>query len=416
MLSVCIITKNEKENLARCVETLLRYPFEVVVLDTGSTDGTLAYLSDLQGRLRESRQPDFVKDASYIQEKNFSADASHIREANISTDPSHIQEKDFSPDASLVIGKFLWCDDFSAARNAAIELASNEMILSIDSDEFLYDFPLEELEKEITQNQEKVGRICIHNQVQKNTGESVEWVSRLFSRKQFLYEGRIHEQIAAKDGGKFQTFQSCLSVLHVGYDLSEQGKKEKAARNIRLLKIELEQAGYDFEKAPEEAVTDLFNEKIPYLLYQLGKSAYLAAEYENACDAFARGLSFDLNPQLEYVSDMVETYGYALVHAGRAGEALFLETLTKEFGNSSDFFFLLGYVYLNNERFSDAVQAFLKATEFSTARTAGANSYLAYYNIGVIYECLGRLEQAMSYYEKCGDYAQAKERIAALEK
>ena len=113
---------------------------------------------------------------------------------------------------------------------------------------------------------------------------------------------------------------------------------------------------------------------------------------------------------------MVETYGYALVHAKRAGEALFLESLLQEFGNSADFFFLLGYVYMNNERFLDAIQAFLKAAEFATARTAGANSYLAYYNVGVIYECLGQCEQAKIYYEKCGAYAQAKERIAVLEK
>ena len=404
MLSVCIITKNEKENLMRCVETLLRYPFEVVVLDTGSTDGTLAYLNDLQETMKKTDQKDFLKETSLESDSGFSEEASPAPKA------------DFSKEASLVIGNFPWCDDFSAARNAAVELASNDMILSIDSDEFLYDFSLEKLEKELAQNQGKVGRVCIHNQVQNHTGESVEWVSRLFPRKQFFYEGSIHEQITARDGEKYQTFQSCLSVLHVGYDLSEQGKKEKAARNIRLLKKELEQAGYDFEKTPEEAVVDLHNEKIPYLLYQFGKSAYLMADYENACNAFARGLSYDLDPQLEYVSDMVETYGYALVHAKRAGEALFLESLLQEFGNSADFFFLLGYVYMNNERFLDAIQAFLKAAEFATARTAGANSYLAYYNVGVIYECLGQCEQAKIYYEKCGAYAQAKERIAVLEK
>ena len=380
------------------------YPFEVVVLDTGSTDGTLAYLNNLQKKIKKTDQEDFSKKASLESD------------SGLSEETSIVPKEDFSKEASLVIGNFPWCDDFSAARNAAVELASNDMILSIDSDEFLYDFSLEELEKEIAQNQGKVGRICIHNQVQNHTGESVEWVSRLFSRKQFFYEGRIHEQITARDGEKYQTFQSCLLVLHVGYDLSEQGKKEKAVRNIRLLKKELEQAGYDFEKTPEEAVVDLHNEKIPYLLYQFGKSAYLMADYENACNAFARGLSYDLDPQLEYVSDMVETYGYALVHAKRAGEALFLETLLQEFGNSADFFFLLGYVYMNNERFLDAIQAFLKATEFATARTVGANSYLAYYNVGVIYECLGQREQAKTYYDKCGAYAQAKERIAALEK
>ena len=39
-LSVCIITKNERENLKKCLKALKSYPFEVVVVDTGSTDGT----------------------------------------------------------------------------------------------------------------------------------------------------------------------------------------------------------------------------------------------------------------------------------------------------------------------------------------------------------------------------------------
>ena len=128
MLSVCIITKNEQENLTRCVETLLCYPVEVVVLDTGSTDGTLDYLSNLQKKLRKLKQTDFSEGTGLVPEESF------------------------SKEASLVTGNFLWCDDFSAARNAAVAMASNEIILSIDSDEFLYDFSMEELEKEIAQN------------------------------------------------------------------------------------------------------------------------------------------------------------------------------------------------------------------------------------------------------------------------
>lgn len=49
---------------------------------------------------------------------------------------------------------------------------------------------------------------------------------------------------------------------------------------------------------------------------------------------FAHGLSYDLEPKLEYVIDMVETYGYALINSGRAGEALFFENIYEEFGNS----------------------------------------------------------------------------------
>jgi tetratricopeptide (TPR) repeat protein len=41
----------------------------------------------------------------------------------------------------------------------------------------------------------------------------------------------------------------------------------------------------------------------------------------------------------------------------------------------------------------------------------GVNSYRAFYNIGVIYECLGKTEEAIKYYEKCGDYRLAKSRL-----
>ena len=41
MISVCIITKNEKDKLEKCLKALSEYPFEVVVVDTGSDDGTV---------------------------------------------------------------------------------------------------------------------------------------------------------------------------------------------------------------------------------------------------------------------------------------------------------------------------------------------------------------------------------------
>ena len=41
----------------------------------------------------------------------------------------------------------------------------------------------------------------------------------------------------------------------------------------------------------------------------------------------------------------------------------------------------------------------------------GINSYRAYYNIGVIYECSGHLSEARKYYKKCGEYAPALGRL-----
>jgi hypothetical protein len=45
----------------------------------------------------------------------------------------------------------------------------------------------------------------------------------------------------------------------------------------------------------------------------------------------------------------------------------------------------------------------------------GVNGYLAFYNIGVIFECLGDNNNAIKYYEKCGEYSAAKLRVKALQ-
>ena len=156
--------------------------------------------------------------------------------------------------------------------------------------------------------------------------------------------------------------------------------------------------------------------RIPYVLYQLAKSYYMAAEYTKACAYFDCGLYFDLNPRLEYVIDMVETYGYALLNSGQADHALFLENVYEEFGNTADFNFLMGLIYMNNEMFDAAVEEFKKALKMPEERARGINSYLACYNIGVIYECLGQMTEAEQYYNRCGGYEPAEKRLENMKK
>ena len=45
---------------------------------------------------------------------------------------------------------------------------------------------------------------------------------------------------------------------------------------------------------------------------------------------------------------------------------------------------------------------------------AGVNSYAAYYNVGVIYECLEKISEAKYYYQKCGNYEPAKKRLKLI--
>ena len=137
----------------------------------------------------------------------------------------------------------------------------------------------------------------------------------------------------------------------------------------------------------------------------------MAGDYVSACDFFSQGLSYDLNPKLEYVIDMVETYGYALINSGQAEYALSFENIYSEFESGADFQFLMGLIYMNNACFEEAVEEFLKATKHKECKTKGVNSYLAYYNIGVIYECLGKKQLSKVYYLKSGEYEPAKLRL-----
>lgn len=367
-LSICIITRNEEQNIARCLESIRPYDVEIVVVDTGSTDHT-----------REI--------------------ACHYTE--------HVYD-------------FPWCDDFAAAKNYAVSQAKTPFVMVLDSDEYLLEFPKWQLKKLLVEHPDEVGRIFRKNVLMRNgePQENTEWINRIFSKDQFRYEGRIHEQIAAIDGSTYDTYRTPVVIGHSGYDLPEKERKQKAQRNLKLLCSELNRLlkEKDMSSVEEDIKKSKGKgEQIPYILYQIGKSYYMAQDYAMACAYFSQGLSYDLNPKLEYVIDMVETYGYALLNSGRVKDALFFQNIYDEFGDSADFQFLMGLIYMNNEQFEKAVQEFLKATKHKGCRNSGVNSYAAFYNIGVIYECTGEMEKARVYYEKCGNYPPAKRQLGRME-
>lgn len=59
---------------------------------------------------------------------------------------------------------------------------------------------------------------------------------------------------------------------------------------------------------------------------------------------------------------------------------------------------------MDNGECQETIKEFLKATEETECKMEGVNDYLAFYNIVVIYECLGELEKAKHYYMKCKGY------------
>lgn len=294
---------------------------------------------------------------------------------------------------------YIWNQDFSAARNYSISQASNDWILVIDSDEYVSLLDKTNLEKLISLNEKSIGRLLRINEFTRGIHQyrQHERVSRLFSRKYFQYEGIIHEQVAAIDGSQSIYFDIPIEMTHSGYE-GDNIRIKKTERNIELLKKQLENQGED-----------------PYVLYQLGKSYYMKEDYETAEKYFSKALYFDLDEKLEYVQDMIETYGYSLLEIKQFEKAMQLLNVYNEFAVNADFLFLIGLILMNNGKFKEAIEEFLKAAKTESCKMEGINSYMPFYNIGVIYECLGNITESIRYYKKCGDYTLAGERLRMLE-
>lgn len=344
MISVCVITRNEASNLEKCLAALKGTAMELVVVDTGSTDESL----EIANRYAD------------------------------------------------ITGCFTWCDDFAAARNYAAKIATNDIILMIDSDEVLVSADVVTLTKLISTSSDAIGRIIRENVYTRGDTEfhEHELICRIYDRRSFKYKGRIHEQIVRLDGGPIHTYRAPISINHIGYDGSDQFRKDKTERNIRLLDMTLQESGPD-----------------PYIFYQLGKSYYMQGDYTKAAEYFEQTFTYDLDPKLEYLSDAVESYGYALINCGQASRALPLANLYEEFSWSADYVFMMAFVYMQNKQFDKSLQEFVKATSYTSCKVQGVNSYLAYYNAGVICECTGHIKDAIEFYKKAGNYPKALNRL-----
>ena len=346
-LSICIITKNECDNLKICLDRIKDLGCEIVVVDTGSTD-------------------DSRKVASAI---------------------------------TPCVYEFAWCDDFSAARNYAVQKAGNDWILFLDSDEFVDMFDMPKLLEQMQTMPASIGHIHIKS-LYESDGQmmsSTEPIARLFSRSLYHFEGRIHEQIVPLDTStEPDYFDAPIYVTHVGYQGNDAYRAEKADRNLKLLLREL-------EAQPDD----------PYTLYQIGNSYFYSKQYAQAIPYFERAMELPLDTKLSYVHSIINLYGYCLINTKRFADALMLEAVYDDFKGDADYLFVLGLIYMNNAQFSKAVESFLAATQIPSCVVDGVNSYSAFYNVGVILECLGDTKNALVYYEKAGNYTPA---LAGIER
>ena len=285
-----------------------------------------------------------------------------------------------------------WPGDYSVARNESLKHVTGDYVLVIDTDEYVkrFDFspnPEVHVYRLLRENEYTDSDMALSNR---------ERLNRIFKNGLFHYEGRVHEQLVPNDRKECITELTDVILGHTGYtDPSSMLEKSRSYREMLLSML---------EDSPDD----------PYVLFQIGRTYYVEKDYENAVIYFEKALNLDPDPDLEYVESLLETYGYALLNHGEAKKAMSLLGVYDEFSRFADFLFLCGLIYMNNALFDEAIAEFEKAAETDRFSVEGVNSYLAFYNCGVIKEVLGDRSAAISYYKKCGDYPPSKDAIKRL--
>lgn len=345
-ISVCIITKNEAENLEKCLKALQPYPFEIVVADTGSTD----HSKEIAGKYTD-RVYDFV-----------------------------------------------WVNDFSAARNFCIDHATHNMILSLDTDEFIHPFSWETLQAVLEQNPKGIGAIELFNYFDAD-GETKRYqvrLERLFNRRCYHFVNPIHETLVPIGDLIPYRYDTPISADHVGYQGTAEKLRAKAERDIAMLSAEL-------SSNPED----------PYLYFQLGQSCMLMRDEEAALAYFLQGIKHHPHPDADYTHVLVHNCGHLLLERNRVAEASFLLSFYEHYSDRMDFLCLMGLYRLHQNQPLNALSEFVKALTAPERGTADARE--PSYYIGYIYELLGKKEIARTHYQNCGtDYPPAVEALTRL--
>ncbi len=179
-LSVCLIVKNEGLNLERCIKSFQKIADETVVIDTGSTDQTTVIAKRLGAKL----------------------------------------------------GHFDWADDFAAARNAALDLASCEWVLSIDADERLLDVSHQAMKVSMADP------TCMYQAlIRGGSGGQTFSSPRLFPRVGARWKGELHESVRYESRDILSVPLSALVLLHEGREEEREHLIERAERNKRVLQV-----------------------------------------------------------------------------------------------------------------------------------------------------------------------------------
>jgi len=186
-LSLCMIVKDEEAMLPRCLAAVADHVDEIVIVATGSTDGTVAIAESFGARVLHHE----------------------------------------------------WTGDFSEARNIGLDAARGEWLMFLDADEVLVSEDGPALRTALGQTWREAFYINETNHMgHEEDGSAIDHQAmRVWrNRPSYRFEGRVHEHFSESLPAIVERIGMLpVRVDHYGYLTAVRSAKDKTQRNLELL-------------------------------------------------------------------------------------------------------------------------------------------------------------------------------------
>jgi glycosyltransferase involved in cell wall biosynthesis len=245
MLTVCMIVKNEAAKLKLTLPQLVKHAAEVIIVDTGSTDDTVAVAKELGARVEH----------------------------------------------------FNWVDDFSAARNYSLSFAAEPWIAWLDADEYLQEEDLIKLDaalKGAAPDQRAFDIIMTEAPFGQTVRGKSYLRTKVFRNRLGIHFVRpINEQTVDAEGKTLNGTALPVVIYHWGRNLQADEMAVKRERYLRLYNNHLQ--------------TNPDDPYVNYLLGNLLKESGCAAEALDAFSRAAENSQQDRSINVLALTGKTET-------------------------------------------------------------------------------------------------------------
>ncbi|MDP4099404.1 glycosyltransferase [Paenibacillus sp. P96] len=342
-ISLCMIVRNEAEYLPKCLGSVMRMVDEIIIVDTGSTDDTVAIA------------------------KAFGA--------NVIQMP--------------------WGDSFSAARNRGLEEATGDWILWLDADEVMDVAEAGKLKELLTRD--AIQEQCVEglqfyfiHHMKAGVVEHNCLQRMVRNRPEYRFEGRVHEQILPsmlKANPGMAIGQVDIHVHHYGNLVPNMVRQDKLRRNISLLL---------------QSIQEYPNYRQYH--YYLGVELYRLNELEGALRCFNSVLSAPTGFSKTMLSTAHKNRLITLETMGRFRDMVqYSEESTALFPDFTDLYHLKAAGWKALGQTDKAVDCLQQALSLGPApeeysSEAGFGTYVTCRELGILYASAGNLKEADLYW------------------